>query len=165
MNYSEHMIGKGVAAMVIILMVAAPLISDAKQTTKSLAVATTVQPYVKIAATQPAQLVITNKDTNLGYVNIPDTSNPAGTQLAVRTNDRAGYSLLVQVSAANQRLFSSIEVIGLGTKAVLPASGGTINMTYSGSSTNFNITYRLILAKKVKDGTYTWPLAMSAQPN
>ncbi|RDK00559.1 hypothetical protein DLM46_22880 [Paraburkholderia lacunae] len=159
------MIRKGAVAMAILLMVAAPLISEAKQTTKSLAVATTVQPYVKIAATQPAQLVITNKDVNLGYVDIPDTSNLNGTQLAVQTNDRAGYSLLFRVSAANQPLFSSIEVIGLGTTAVLPASGGTINMTYSGLNTNFKITYRLILAKKVKDGTYTWPFAMSAQPN
>jgi hypothetical protein len=165
MNNSEHRFGKGGAAMVMLLVFAAPLISDAKQTMKSLGVGATVQPYVKITAKQPAQLTITNKDTHLGYVEIPGKRNPSGTQLAVQTNDRAGFSLLVQVSAANQQLFSSIEVIGLGTNVVLPPSGGTISIAYSGLSANFNITYRFILAKKVEEGVYPWPLAMSAQPN
>ncbi|NRO99443.1 hypothetical protein GWC77_26540 [Paraburkholderia sp. NMBU_R16] len=159
------MFSKGAVAIAMLLMVTAPVVGDAKQTTKSLAVATVVQPYVKIAATQPAQLVITNKDVNLGYVDIPDAANPSGTQLSVQTNDRAGYTLLFQVSAANQQIFSSIQVMGLGATVVLPASGGKINMTYGGWSTSFKVTYRLMLAKKVKDGTYAWPFAMSAQPN
>jgi hypothetical protein len=148
--------------------------ANARQTSKQIAVGATVQPYAQDAASQPTQLVITNKDVNLGYLDVPNAYNPSGTTLTVKTNDRAGYTLVVQVAATEQALFSSIEVFGLGTGVVkLPATGGTVTMPYTGSPASLSLTYRFNLVKKLKDGmvkklkdgTYPWPLVFRVQPN
>lgn len=137
----------------------------AKTATNHIAVGATVQPYAHLSATQPNQLVIANKDVNLGYVNVPNGSNPSGTQLTIKTNDRAGYTLVFQVAPAEQSLFSSIQVYGLGTTVTLPATGGKVTMTFPGPTANLSLTYRFNLVNKLKDGTYAWPLTILSQPN
>jgi hypothetical protein len=139
--------------------------ANAKQSTRQITIGATVQPYAQDAAGQPTQLVITNKDVNLGYLNAPDADNPSGSTLTVKTNDRAGYTLVFQVAPAEQALFSSIQVFGLGTSVTLPATGGRVTMPYTGATTNLSLTYRFNLAKKLKDGTYAWPLTIIVQPN
>lgn len=69
-------------------------------TTSHIAVGATVQPYAHLTATQPTQLIIANKDVNQGYVSVPNGSNPSGTQLTIKTNDHAGYTLVFQVAPA-----------------------------------------------------------------
>ncbi|WP_226383444.1 hypothetical protein [Burkholderia mayonis] len=152
------------AALSIAVLAAAPRQTEAKQANRALSVGASVQPYVRITVNSPSRLVITNKDSSQGFTSVPDKDNPSGTQLAVQTNDRAGYALLVQVSAASQSLFSSIEISGFGKTVVLPATGGVIAMPYTALNSNFTLTYRFVLAKNAKDGTYTWPLMFFAQP-
>ncbi|AIO65864.1 hypothetical protein [Burkholderia oklahomensis] len=152
------------AALSIALLAAAPLRTEAKQTNRSLSVGASVQPYVRITVTNPSRLVITNKDSNQGFTSVPDKDNSSGTQLAVQTNDRAGYALLVRVSPVGQSLFSSIAISGFGKTVVLPATGGIITVPYTAINTNFTLTYRFMLAKTAKDGTYAWPLTFTAQP-
>ncbi|MHA6824600.1 hypothetical protein ACQUJV_00095 [Ralstonia pseudosolanacearum] len=137
----------------------------AKTATNHIAVGATVQPYAHLSATQPNQLVIANKDVNLGYVNVPNGSNPTGTQLTIKTNDRAGYTLVFQVAPAEQSLFSSIQIYGLGTTVTLPATGGKVTMTFPGPTASLSLTYRFNLVNKLKDGTYAWPLTVTGQPN
>ncbi|AXW61215.1 hypothetical protein CJO94_03875 [Ralstonia solanacearum] len=137
----------------------------AKTATNHIAVGATVQPYAHLSATQPNQLVIANKDVNLGYVNVPNGSNPSGTQLTIKTNDRAGYTLVFQVAPTEQALFSSIQVYGLGTTVTLPATGGKVTMTFPGPTASLSLTYRFNLVNKLKDGTYAWPLTVTGQPN
>lgn len=137
----------------------------AKTATNHIAVGTTVQPYAHLIATQPSQLVIANKDVNLGYVNVPNTSNASGTQLTIHTNDRAGYTLVFQVAPAQQALFKSIQVFGLGTTVTLPATGGKVTMTFPGPTASLSLTYRFNLVNSLKDGTYAWPLTILSQPN
>ncbi|CAH0442516.1 hypothetical protein [Ralstonia pseudosolanacearum] len=145
---------------------AAPVVPAlAKTATNHVAVGTTVQPYAHLTATQPSQLVIANKDVNLGYVNVPNGSNPSGTQLTIKTNDRAGYTLVFQVAPTEQALFKSIQVIGLGTTVTLPATGGKVTMSFPGSTANLSLTYRFNLVNQLKDGTYAWPLTVTSQPN
>ena len=139
--------------------------SGARQATGRLAVGTTVQAYAQMKASNPTQFIVTNKDTNMGYVNVPNSSNLVGSQLVVTTNDRAGYSLLFQVAPAMQSRFVSIEVSGLGTSVVLPATGGKVNLPYSAASNSFTLTYRFTLVKKIKDGTFAWPLTIVVHPN
>jgi hypothetical protein len=110
-------------------------------------------------------LIIGNKDVNLGYVLVPNSSNPQGTQITIATNDRAGYTLIFQVAPAEQALFTSIQVTGLGTNVVLAASGGRVTMPYSGATAKFTLSYRFNLVGKVKDATYAWPLTIVSQPN
>ncbi|CCF98391.1 MULTISPECIES: hypothetical protein [Ralstonia solanacearum species complex] len=147
---------------------AAPAPAPAKNghiTTGHMAVGATVEPYTHLTATQPHQLVIVNKDVNLGYVNVPDGSNPSGTQLTIKTNDHAGYTLVFQVSPAEQALFKSIQVLGLGKTVTLPATGGKVTMPFPGPTANLSLTYRFNLASKLKDGTYAWPLTILSQPD
>lgn len=153
------------AALSIALLGAAPDRTDAKLANRSLHVGATVQAYARIKATSPAQLVIANKDTSIGYLNVTNGNNPAGTTLAVQTNDRAGYTVLVQVAAASQSQFSSIEISGIGSKVVLPATGGKIAVPYTALNTTFTVTYRFVFARKAKDGTFAWPITFSVQPN
>ncbi|WP_247309652.1 hypothetical protein [Ralstonia pseudosolanacearum] len=133
--------------------------------TSHIAVGATVEPYTHLTATQPYQLVISNKDVSLGYVNVPDSSNPSGTQLAIKTNDRVGYTLVFQVVPAEQVLFKSIQIFGLGKTVTLPATGGKITMTFPGPTASLSLTYRFNLVNKLKDGTYAWPLTVTSQPN
>ncbi|NTX31143.1 hypothetical protein HT746_29165 [Burkholderia pyrrocinia] len=153
------------AALSIALLGAAPGQTDAKQANRSLQVGATVQAYARIKATSPAQLVIANKDTSIGYLNVPNVNNATGTTLAVQTNDRAGYTVLVQVAAASQAQFSSIEISGIGSKVVLPPTGGKIAVPYTALNTTFTVTYRFVFARKAKDGTFAWPITFSVQPN
>ncbi|CAB3759888.1 hypothetical protein B7G54_26990 [Burkholderia puraquae] len=153
------------AALSIALLGAAPGHTDAKQASRSVQVGTTVQAYARLNATNPAKLVIANKDTSTGYLAVPNASNPSGTTLAIQTNDRAGYTVLVQVAAANQSQFSSIEISGLGGKVVLPGTGGTIAVPYTALNTTFTLTYRFVFAPKAKDGSVAWPLTFSVHPN
>jgi hypothetical protein len=152
--------------------------TDARQTTQSISVGATVQPYVKLTVTQPHEIIIGNKDCNNGYLDIPDTGkkdpNPQSTQLTLKTNARAGYSLIFTVGGPAQQFITGIEVMGLGKSVTLPAGGGTISVPYTGPNPNYTLTYRLLLAK-VKDGPYPWPLkdgtsfpwpvTIAAQPN
>ncbi|KAG8150336.1 hypothetical protein [Burkholderia catarinensis] len=153
------------AALSLGLIGAAPGSTHARQANRSMPVGATVQPYVRIKATNPAQLMVANKDTSIGYMTVTNTNNKTGTTLDVQTNDRAGYKVLVQVAAASQSQFSSIEITGFGSKVVLPATGGTIAVPYSALNTTFTLTYRFVFAPKAKDGTFAWPLTFSAQPN
>jgi hypothetical protein len=148
-----------------LLLMGVALQTYARQTARHVGVGATVQAYAHPAATQPSQLVITNKDVNLGYVAVPNSYNPSRTQLTVTTNDRAGYTLVFQVAASGQPLFASIQITGLGTNVVLPASGGRVTMAYTGATAKFTLSYRFNLASKVKDGTYGWPLTVGCQPN
>ena len=161
---TQPMRGMGLRAYGIALTLswlAAPLMqADAKQATNHIAVGATVQPYAHMTVTQPTQLVIVNKDVNLGYVNVTNGANPTGTQLAIKTNDRAGYTLVFQVAPAAQPLFASIQISGLGTTVTLPATGGKVTMAYPGPTANVSLTYRFNLTNKLKDGTYAWPLTL-----
>ncbi|WP_027785661.1 MULTISPECIES: hypothetical protein [Burkholderia] len=153
------------AALSIVSFGAGPGPADAKQATRSVQVGATVQPYARLKATSPVQLVIANKDTSVGSLSVPNVNNPAGTTLAVQTNDRAGYTVLVQIAAASQSQFSSIEIGGIGGKVVLPATGGKIAVPYTALNTTFTVTYRFVFAPKAKDGTFAWPVTFSVQPN
>ncbi|MCA8244780.1 hypothetical protein [Burkholderia sp. AU32262] len=153
------------AALSIALVGAAPGPSAAKQASRPVQVGATVQAYARLNATHPAKLVIANKDTSIGYLAVPNANNPSGTTLAVQTNDRAGYTVRVQVAAASLSQFSSIEISGFGGKVVLPGTGGTINVPYTALNTTFTLTYRFVFAPKAKDGTFAWPLTFSVQPN
>ena len=137
----------------------------AKTATNHITVGATVQPYAHLSATQPSQLTITNKDVNLGYVDVPNGSNPRGTPLTIKTNDRAGYTLVFQIASSEQALFKSIQVFGLGTTVTLPATGGRVTMSFPGPTANLSLTYRFNLVNKSKDGTYAWPLTITSQPN
>ena len=148
-----------------LFLIGVTLQADARQKTRQFAVGATVQAYAHATATQPTQLVIATRDVNLGYVTVPNSANPTGTQVTVATNDRAGYTLIFQVTASAQPLFTSIQITGLGKNVVLPASGGRVTMPYAGAAAKLTLSYRFNLVKKLKDGTYAWPLTVQSQPN
>lgn len=152
-----------------------PLQTTAKQGTGHLNVGVAVQAYAHSTSIQPSQLVIGNDDLSNGhgYVDVPSKSNPAGVSLTVRTNDRAGYTLVFSVAPEMQALISGVQISGLSVPVVLPPSGGEVIVPFAGSNVSTTLSVRFVLQSKnavttkksTLAGTYAWPLLISARPN
>jgi hypothetical protein len=105
---------------------------------------------------QVAELVITDADIRRGYVEIP-----AATQIAVRTNNPAGYLLQFESGAEIERLFRSVEVTAMGRNIQLAPQGGWVPMPYTRGEAALALGYRFTLSEKAAPGVYPWPLMVS----
>lgn len=167
-----HMLAFGLALGYALLL---PLQAVAKQGTGHLNVGVAVQAYAHSTSIQPSQLVIGNDDLSSGhgYVDVPSKNNPNGVSLTVRTNDRAGYTLVFAVTPEVQALISGIQISGLSVPVALPASGGEVFVPFAGTNVNASLSVRFLLQpknasntkKNMPAGTYAWPLLISARPN
>lgn len=147
----------------------------AKQSQGHVNVGVAVQPYAHSTSVQPTQLVIGNDDlaNGRGYVDVPSKNNPTGVNLTVRTNDRAGYTLVFSVSPEMQVLISAVQIAGLSVPVALPPSGGEVVVPYGGNNVSATLSVRFVLLSKntanakknTLAGTYAWPLLISARPN
>jgi hypothetical protein len=156
---------RSAALALLLLPLTQPPASAITRTTRSFPVAATVQPYATLAASQPAQLVISKDDLRLGYVDVPGISNPTRASYTVTTNDRAGYALQFGVSATMAPLLTAIQISGIGANFSLAPTGGRTTLAYSANKVTFTPTIRFQLSNKAKAGSYAWPLAVAVQPN
>lgn len=145
---------RAAALLVLLLLPLAPA-ADAKQAVAHTVVRATVLPYAAPAVVQPIKIEITLWDAILGYVDVPNRENPKGSALTVTGNDRAGYWIIFGVAAAQQHLYTSIVVTGLGQKTVLSPAGGKVLMPYSGRTAKFTLGYRFYLSWKAREALFT----------
>lgn len=103
-------------------------------------------------------LVITNTDVMRGYVDVG-----RGTRINVRNNNTVGYLLVFEVLDESAPVFRSLEVLVDGKAVQLPLSGGWIPQPYIRGGGVLDISYRFVLSKEAKSGTYTWPVIVSVQ--
>ncbi|MEY5098626.1 MAG: hypothetical protein RJA36_1345 [Pseudomonadota bacterium] len=153
------------------------------QQTRQMAVSATVQPYARLTVQQPAQLVATTPDIAQGYIDVANKNNPSGGTLTVRSNDRAGHTLIFSVPAAQQAMYTSIQINGLGQPLTLPPTGGQVSLPYTGPVSNYTLSYRFNMPKATPSvnsnaskskqpapaalqvGNNPWPLTVTVQPN
>jgi hypothetical protein len=106
---------------------------------------------------QIQQVVITNKNVQQGYVDIP-----AASSIAVKSNNPRGYLLMFEVmSDPINNFFHTITVVMGGKEVQLSPNGGHIPQPYIRGGATTDISYRFSLSKDVQPGTYNWPLMVS----
>ena len=104
--------------------------------------------------TQPDHIVINDQHIENGYIDLD-----AASAVKLTHNTRSGYQLTARYDAT---LLSSVEV--RVPTAKLTASSGFGSMHVACGLTNEQVVpigYRLILARGVRAGQYSWPVALA----
>jgi len=105
------------------------------------------------------ELVITDSDITQGYVDVP-----AASSLEVRNNDPRGYLLVFEVLNGPVPLFETILVRGLGSEVQIGLGSGWVPQPFTRGVRSFELSYRFILHKDARPGSYAWPVLLSANP-
>jgi hypothetical protein len=123
-------------------------------------VSATVAPRatVKVIYQLPA-VVITDADIGRGYVDVPSAS-----RIEVRNNSRAGYLLIFTEIGGAVPIFDQVHLKGSGLEIQIGPNGGWIPQPYVRDTVTMELSYRFILSKNIRPGTYDWPLYLSARP-
>jgi hypothetical protein len=102
---------------------------------------------------QPSALVITAADVRRGFLDIE-----ASTRIELRNNNPSGF-LVIFTSRGFP--YQEVSVTGLGREVTIGPNGGMFILTATGRS-EATLTYRFLLSKDTRPGTYAWPLSISA---
>lgn len=103
----------------------------------------------------PKYLIITEQDIANGYVETEDTTN-----ISIYTNVKGSYNLLFDVHGD---FIKEVVVKGFDNKIQLSSTGGNVIQSSAGvSSKDFILKYRFTLQPFAKEGSYTWPIQISA---
>jgi hypothetical protein len=103
---------------------------------------------------QAAELAITARDIERGYVEVPAASN-----FSVITNTQDGYTIDFR---PRSDVFRSVLVTGLQNPIEIGAEGGTaMHNIPRGRTTFYQLGYRFMLRPNLQPGSYPWPLAIS----
>lgn len=155
------------AALVASLSLAGPVIprkaysTNAPQTPGSakLMVKAHVASRVKLrVVNQLAELVISNTDVARGYVDVP-----RGSRIEVSNNDPAGCLLVFEGFGGPMNFIKGVHVKGGGREVYIELAGWVVQ-PFARAPVNLDLSYRFVLAKDARPGTYVWPLTISARP-
>ncbi|MBM2828141.1 MAG: repeat-containing protein [Actinobacteria bacterium] len=113
---------------------------------------------VKVIYQRPA-VVITDADIARGYVDFPSAS-----RIEVRNNSRAGYLLVFTGIGDLFSMLDQVNVKGLGIETQIGPGGGWIPQPYARDTVTMELSYRFVLSKNIRPGSYEWPLSLSARP-
>ena len=113
---------------------------------------------VKVIYQRPA-VVITDADIARGFVDFPSAS-----RIEVRNNSRAGYLLVFTGIGDLFSMFDQVNVKGLGIETQIGPGGGWIPQPYARDTVTMELSYRFVLSKNIRPGSYEWPLSLSARP-
>lgn len=165
----------GLAVVALLCVMACLSPAMARLHNDSASAAADVQPYAYSTSIQPNALFIGDEDLGEGvrHIDIPSKRNPEGISLTVRTNNRAGYTLVISVLPEMQHLFSAVQVYGLNVPIRLPPTGGEVALQYSARKLSANLRIRFTLKpgaflnQRVGGiaGAHVWPLLLSVRPN
>lgn len=142
---------------VIACALSLPVLANAAGETKVTVNVTVLKNTSLAILSQPGAVTITPVDIARGYVDVP-----APAQLAVRSNT----PYLLEFSCHGE-FMKQILVRGLGADLQLSAEGGALAQPAGqGGVTRSTLTlgFRLLLAESSQEGTYPWPLRISASP-
>jgi len=106
---------------------------------------------------QIQELVVTNSDILRGYVDAR-----AASRVQVKSNNPQGYFLVFEVMTGPETVFHSVNVLVGGREVQLSPTGGWVHQPFIRGGATTDLSYRFVLAKNAKPGTYTWPLMLSA---
>jgi len=105
---------------------------------------------------QRPEVVITNADIARGYVELPSAS-----RIEVRNNNPAGYLLVFEGKEGPFPMFDQVHVKGLGTEVQIDPGGGWIPQPHTRGTVTMELSYRFVLSKNARPGTYAWPFAIT----
>ncbi len=108
---------------------------------------------------QRRELVVTDLDVAQGYVDVA-----GATVLEVRNNDPHGYLLLIDLMDGPLPLFEGAMVRGLGPEVQIGPGSGFVPQPFARGVRSIELSYRFILHKDARPGTYSWPILLAANP-
>jgi hypothetical protein len=105
---------------------------------------------------QIPEIVVTTADIMRGYVDIF-----AATRISVKSNNPAGYLLAFEDLSGSSSIFNSVNV-RVGTKEVqFSQNRGWVPQPYVRGGITLDVSYRFLLNKDARPGTYPWPLMIA----
>jgi hypothetical protein len=141
----------GVVALAVLL--AGPALAD--QARARFTVSAVVPKRVSLTTLeQPAQLVLSDEDIELGYKDV-------SARYQVRFNDRNGYLLQL---APRVGLTRQIEVRGLAAEVVLGDADLAIRQASVARLHEFELAFRFVLDPAARPGSYALPVHVTAAP-
>lgn len=107
---------------------------------------------------QERTLVVTPEDVARGYVDAP-----AASRIEVLNNRRGGCLLVFEGVAGPDAPFGRISVRGLEREVELGPGGGFVPHPFAPAPVAAELSYRFVLTRDARPGTYPWPLQVSVR--
>jgi hypothetical protein len=143
------------AALGTVVAVCPPVSAEAGSSSASLNATATVKSIarVKVLYQQP-QMVITEKDIAMGYIEMQ-----AASRLEVRNTSQSGYMILFEIQDGP---FRDVLIRGLGTDLHIGQGNGWLVKPHVRGPELLELTYRFVLMADASPGAYPWPVQISA---
>jgi hypothetical protein len=130
-------------------------VSSVKDTMMSIATGDTLT-ALKVLS-QHSEIVVTYADILRGHIDVP-----VATRLQIQNTNRTGYMVVFHGLASP---FKKVIVKGFEKEVVVDTYGGSVIQPYHGRDPlMLELSYRVILSKKIRPGTYAWPLTIAISP-
>jgi hypothetical protein len=106
---------------------------------------------------QHSEIVVTYGDILKGYIDVP-----VATRLQIQNTNLAGYMVIFHGLASP---FQKVIVKGFEQDVIVDTYGGSVIQPYHGRDPlQLELSYRVVLSKKTRPGTYAWPLTIAISP-
>jgi len=106
---------------------------------------------------QHSEIVVSYADVLRGYVDVP-----VATRLQIQNTNLAGYMVIFHGLASP---FQKVIVKGFEQDVIVDTYGGSVIQPYHGRDPLLlELSYRVVLSKKIRPGTYAWPLTIAISP-
>lgn len=104
-----------------------------------------------------SELVVTYADILKGYVDVP-----VAARLEIQNTNLSGYMVIFHGLTTP---FRKVVVKGFDKDIVVDTYGGSVIQPYHGRDPLLlELSYRVVLSKKIRPGTYAWPLTIAISP-
>jgi hypothetical protein len=128
-----------------------------RQTSAKITITATVHERTTMTVLrQIPEIVVTPADIMRGYVDIY-----AATRISVRSNNPAGYLLAFEDLSGPSSIFNSVNVRVGAREVQLSQYGGWVSQPYVRGGVTLDVSYRFLLNKDARPGTYSWPLMIA----
>jgi len=104
-----------------------------------------------------SEVVVTYADILKGYVDVP-----VAARLEIQNTNLSGYMVIFHGLTTP---FHKVIVKGFDKDIVVDTYGGSVIQPYHGRDPLLlELSYRVVLSKKIRPGTYAWPLTIAISP-
>jgi hypothetical protein len=129
--------------------------SSSNVSTASLHISVVIKPAARLKVLyQQGQLEITSEHIDQGYIEIAGASS-----IEVRNNSPSGYLLNVENLGGP---FRDVLVNGLGNEIQLHGNNAWVLMPYTPIPKTLNLSFRVMLSRDTRPGSYPWPFQLNA---
>lgn len=109
---------------------------------------------------QSHELIVTNADIHLGYVDVRGAS-----VVEIKNNSPSGYFIVFEGMGGPLNPFKEVHVQGMGRDVQIDFSGGMVSQPDTGRvPITMELSYRFALSNNARPGTYAWPLSIAVIP-